>query len=301
MPVLSADNLGVAFGAFDLFKGITVTVANDAKIGLIGPNGVGKTTLLLILAGINAPTTGQVHLARGRKIGYLRQEAVEAFADRDNTVYGEMLTVFSDLQDQQAELNQLESRMSAPGLPDDQVDALLAAYGAQQAAFEAAGGYDYDLRIQQTLIGLGLGKNAWEMPLRNLSGGQKTRALLARLLLEKPDLLMLDEPTNHLDIDAVEWLEHVLEKWDGAVLIVSHDRYFLDHAVNTIWEMDRGSLETYSGSYSSYLMQRPRTAGSTPSAYIRKRRSACSRKSTTFSATGCAPAPMPRPSGACAA
>jgi ATP-binding cassette subfamily F protein 3 len=256
MPVLSAENLGVAFGAFDLFKGITVTVANDAKIGLIGPNGVGKTTLLLILAGINAPTTGQVHLARGRKIGYLRQEAVEAFADRDNTVYGEMLTVFSALQDQQAQLNQLESRMSAPGLPDDQVDALLAAYGAQQAAFEAAGGYDYDLRIQQTLIGLGLGKNAWEMPLRNLSGGQKTRALLARLLLEKPDLLMLDEPTNHLDIDAVEWLEHVLERWDGAVLIVSHDRYFLDHAVNTIWEMDRGSVETYSGNYSSYLMQR---------------------------------------------
>src|SRR5512140_1532627 len=118
MSILTADNLGVSFGAFDLFKGISVTIANDSKIGFIGPNGIGKTTLLLILAGINQPTTGQAHLARGRKLGYLRQEAVDAFADRANTVYGEMLTVFSDLQDHQSRLNALETAMSAKDLSE---------------------------------------------------------------------------------------------------------------------------------------------------------------------------------------
>ena len=120
---------------------------------------------------------------------------------------------------------------------------LLEEYGSRQQDFEAAGGYDYDLRIQQTLEGLGLGKDTWDMPLNHLSGGQKTRALLARLLLEKPDLLMLDEPTNHLDIEAVEWLERTLREWEGAVLIVSHDRYFLDNTVNTIWEMTPAGIE----------------------------------------------------------
>ena len=252
MSILTADNIGVSFGAFDLFTGISVTVPNDGKIGLIGPNGVGKTTLLLILAGINPPTRGQVHLARSRRIGYLRQEAVEAFAQRSGTVYQEMLSVFSELRQQQEQLNALEQRMEAGEFSDE----LLEQYGKLQQAFEHAGGYDYDLRIQQTLQGLGLGKRTWDMPLGHLSGGQKTRALLARLLLEKPDLLMLDEPTNHLDIEAVEWLEHHLQTWEGAVLVVSHDRYFLDNTVNTIWEMSRSGIETYSGNYSSYLMQR---------------------------------------------
>jgi ATP-binding cassette subfamily F protein 3 len=256
MSILSADNLGVSFGAFDLFKGISVTVANDSKIGLIGPNGIGKTTLLLILAGINAPTVGQVHIARGRKLGYLRQEAVDAFADRENTVYSEMLTVFTDMQNQQARLHEMEARMSSKEIGETELEALLQEYGHKQEAFDKAGGYDYDIRIQQTLEGLGLGKQAWHMPLRHLSGGQKTRALLARLLLEKPDLLMLDEPTNHLDIEAVEWLERILREWEGAVLIVSHDRYFLDNTVNTIWEMTPTWMEVYSGNYSAYLVQR---------------------------------------------
>jgi ATP-binding cassette subfamily F protein 3 len=252
MSILTADHLGLSFGAFDLFKGISVTVANDSKIGFIGPNGIGKTSLLLILAGINPPTTGQVHIARGRKLGYLRQEAVDAFADRDNTVYAEMLTVFSGLQEQQARLNALEAQMAAGST----AESVLEEYGHLQDAFQRAGGYDFDLRIQQTLEGLGLGKQAWHMPLNHLSGGQKTRVLLARLLLEKPDLLMLDEPTNHLDIEAVEWLEKTLREWDGAVLIVSHDRYFLDNTVDTIWEMSRSGIEVYSGGYSAYLLQR---------------------------------------------
>jgi ATP-binding cassette, subfamily F, member 3 len=252
MSILTADNLGVSFGAFDLFRGISVSIPNDGKIGLIGPNGIGKTTLLLILAGINPPTTGKVHIARGRRIGYLRQEAVEAFGDRENTVYNEMLSVFSDLLACQDRLNEMEARLAS----EDYSEELLAQYGEMQETFERDGGYEYDIRIQQTLDGLGLGKTHWNMPLNHLSGGQKTRALLARLLLEKPDLLMLDEPTNHLDIEAVEWLEHVLGGWDGAVLIVSHDRFFLDNTVNTVWDMTRSGIETYSGNYSSYLTQR---------------------------------------------
>jgi ATP-binding cassette subfamily F protein 3 len=252
MSILTANNLGVSFGAFDLFKGISVTIANDSKIGLIGPNGVGKTTLLLILAGINQPSTGTMHFARGRRFGYLRQEAVDAFGDRDNTVYAEMQMVFQYLIVQQERLHEMESAMGNGGYSDE----LLEEYGHLQEAFERAGGYEYDLRIQQTLNGLGLGKDDWHMPLNHLSGGQKTRALLARLLLEKPDLLMLDEPTNHLDIEAVEWLERTLREWEGAVLIVSHDRYFLDNTVNTIWEMTPRGIESYTGNYSAYLLQR---------------------------------------------
>jgi len=252
MSVLSAHNLGLSFGAFDLFRGISVTVANDSKIGLIGPNGVGKTSLMMILAGLNQPTTGNIHIARGRRLGYLRQEASEAFARDENTVYGEMLTVFAGLQKQQTHLHKLEADMAGGCYTEE----LLATYGELQAAFEQAGGYDYDLRIQQTLQGLGLGKPTWDMPLEHLSGGQKTRLLLARLLLEKPALLMLDEPTNHLDAEAIEWLEHTLKDWEGAVLVASHDRYFLDNAVNTIWEMSHSGIEVYSGNYSNYLLQR---------------------------------------------
>ena len=270
MSVLSAQNLGLSFGAFDLFRGISVTIANESKIGLIGPNGIGKTSLLMILAGLNQPTSGSIHIARGRRLGYLRQEASDALGKtsgtgafdqaacsaalaRDNdTVYAEMLTVFTDLQKQQANLHKLEADM-AGGCYDEE---MLATYGDLQAAFEHAGGYDYDLHIQQTLQGLGLGKQTWDMPLGHLSGGQKTRLLLARLLLEKPALLMLDEPTNHLEAEAIEWLEHTLKDWEGAVLVASHDRYFLDNSVNTIWEMSSSGIEVYSGNYSSYLLQR---------------------------------------------
>jgi len=251
MSILSANNLTLSFGDFDLFRGISVTVANDSKIGLIGANGIGKTSLLMILAGLNQPTSGSVHLARGYRLGYLRQEAVEAFGDRSNSVYTEMLTVFSGLQEQQERLHALEAEMST-----HYSEELLEMYGNLLDAFERAGGYDYDLRIQQTLQGLGLGKDHWEMPINHLSGGQKTRALLARLLLEKPDLLMLDEPNNHLDSEAIDWLEHTLIDWEGAVLVASHDRYFLDNVVTTIWEMNQAGIDEYSGNYSSYLLQR---------------------------------------------
>jgi ATP-binding cassette subfamily F protein 3 len=251
MSILSANNLTLSFGDFDLFRGISVTVANDSKIGLIGANGIGKTSLLMILAGLNQPTSGSIHLARGYRLGYLRQEAVEAFGDRSNSVYNEMLTVFAGLQEQQERLHDLETEMST-----HYTNELLEMYGNLQDAFERAGGYDYDLRIRQTLQGLGLGKDHWDLPINHLSGGQKTRALLARLLLENPDLLMLDEPTNHLDNEAIDWLEHTLLGWEGAVLVASHDRYFLDNVVTTVWEMNQSGIDEYSGNYSSYLLQR---------------------------------------------
>jgi ATP-binding cassette subfamily F protein 3 len=252
MSILSANDLSLSFGAFDLFQGISVTIANDSKIGLIGPNGIGKTSLMMILAGLNQPTSGTIHIARGKHLGYLRQEANEAFATDNNNVYAEMQSVFSGLQDQQKRLHKLEEDMAVGCYTEE----MLTTYGDLQAAFEHAGGYDYDLRIQQTLQGLGLGKQTWDMPLDHLSGGQKTRLLLARLLLEKPALLMLDEPTNHLDAEAIEWLEHTLKEWQGAVLVASHDRYFLDNSVDTIWEMNSSGIEIYPGNYSSYLLQR---------------------------------------------
>jgi ATP-binding cassette, subfamily F, member 3 len=251
MSILNVNNLGLSFGAFDVFRGISFSVAANQKIGLIGPNGIGKTSLLLILAGISLPSTGQVSLARGRRLGYLRQEAMDAFANKENTVYSEMLTVFAGLGLQQQELHALEEQMALA-----YTNELLETYGALQERFERAGGYDYELRIQQTLQGLGLGEDFWDSPLSQLSGGEKTRALLARLLLEKPDLLLLDEPTNHLDVDAVAWLENTLQGWEGAVLIVSHDRFFLETSVDAIWEMNRTGIEVYAGGYSDYLLQR---------------------------------------------
>ncbi|MBP7692567.1 MAG: ABC-F family ATP-binding cassette domain-containing protein [Anaerolineales bacterium] len=252
MSILTTSNIGLSFGAFDVFSRVTVSIPNDGKIGLIGPNGIGKTSLLLIMAGQMPATTGAVHLARGRRLGYLRQEAVEAFADRDNALFAEMLTAFEALRAQEARLRELEARMAA----GDHTPESLAEYGAAQAAFEHAGGYAYEQRITQTLEGLGFEKSQHAMPLRHLSGGQKTRALLARLLLEQPDLLILDEPTNHLDADAVEWLERALREWPGALLVVSHDRYFLDNVVNTIWEMSRAGMEVFHGNYTAYLNQR---------------------------------------------
>ena len=260
MSIISARNLGLSFGARDIFSGISVDLPNDGKVGLVGPNGVGKTSLLRILAGISPPTTGTVHRAQGTRIGYLYQEAVEAFVGHDHTLYDEMLTAFAHVHALAARLQEMEARMAA----GETTDELLAAYGAAQDAFEHAGGYDYDVRIAQVLEGLGFPRAEWETPVSYLSGGQKTRALLARLLLEQPNLLILDEPTNHLDLEAVEWLENTLRAWQGAVLVASHDRYFLDRvltpskgeSVNHIWEMSPTHIDTYRGTYSAYVQQR---------------------------------------------
>lgn len=251
MAILSTTNLGQSFGAFDVFANASVTIEEDSRIGLVGPNGIGKTTFLLIIYGLAQASAGKVHRIQGLRMGYLRQEAMQAFEEKENTVYEEMLTVFAGIQEQEARMRELEEKMAV-----DYSDEVITEYSALQAHFEAIGGYDYEIRIKQTLDGLGFKEQHYSMPLYQLSGGQKTRALLARLLLERPDLLILDEPTNHLDVGAVEWLEKTLRNWHGALLIVSHDRYFLDAVVNTTWEMSRTGIEVYRGNYSAYVRQR---------------------------------------------
>jgi ATP-binding cassette subfamily F protein 3 len=256
MSILTASNLGLAHGAFDVFQGISLAIPDDARIGLVGPNGIGKTTLLRILAGVVAPTTGSVSRARGRTLGYLRQDAREVFAEQEHTIYDALLDVFAPLRARGEELRALEARMAVAVGETGADDGLLARYGAAQEAFERDGGYTYEARLRRTLEGLGFARAQWDLPVGHLSGGQKTRVLLARLLLEAPDLLILDEPTNHLDMEAVEWLEGTLRAWPGALLVVSHDRYFLDRTVDHIWDMGRASLDVYRGAYSAYVHQR---------------------------------------------
>jgi ATP-binding cassette subfamily F protein 3 len=255
MAILSTHQLGQSFGAFDVFTNVSVSIEPGAKIGLVGPNGIGKTSLLLILSGLERPGHGSVNYRDGLRMGYLRQEAMQAFHEATNTVWEEMMSVFAGVQEQELALHALEMQMASETNPE-RLRAVLEEYGILQEQFEAMGGYDYDVRIKATLEGLGFSEQDYGTQLMHLSGGQKTRALLARLLLSKPDLLVLDEPTNHLDIGAVEWLERTLRKWDGALLIVSHDRYFLDSVVDTIWEMSRNGINSYRGNYSAYMRQR---------------------------------------------
>ncbi len=252
MPVLTAHGLRRSFGDFDLFVDVSCSVPNDGKIGLVGPNGAGKTTLLLMLAGMETPSAGTVQVARRARLGYLPQEAMAAFSEQDHTVMDEMRSVFVLQRAMADQLAEMEAAMAA-GSADD---ALVARYGETQAAFELAGGYEYEGRIERVLSGLGFQRGQHALPLAHLSGGQKTRLLLARLLLEAPDLLILDEPTNHLDMGAVEWLEGTLAAWEGAVLVVSHDRYFLDRVVDHVWELGRTGIAAYRGNYSAYVLQR---------------------------------------------
>ncbi|WP_420629289.1 ribosomal protection-like ABC-F family protein [Candidatus Leptofilum sp.] len=252
MALLTAHNIGQAFGEFDVFTGVSGSIPDGGKVGLVGPNGVGKTTLLLILAGLSQPSAGSVQIAKGTRLGYLPQEAAQAFAGQENSVFEEMLTVFDALREDEATLRQMEQKMAN----GDHSETLLSSYSQLQERFEHAGGYDYQIRIRQVLTGLGFAEGDWRMPLPHLSGGQKTRVLLGRLLLEKPDLLIMDEPTNHLDVAAIEWLEGMLKTWDGAILVVSHDRYFLDRVVSNIWEMSSHGLQRYRGNYSAYVQQR---------------------------------------------
>ena len=254
MSLITGTHLAKSYGANDIFAGVTVAIPRGARIALVGPNGAGKTTLLRILAGLEDPSQGEVHRARGMRVGYLPQEAMTLRETSEGTLWEEMLTAFSDLRAREAELNRLEMAMADPAHASR--DAVMEKYGPLQHQFELDGGYAYENKIKQVLTGLNFEPGDYHKPTAILSGGQKTRALLARLLLENPDLLILDEPTNHLDISAVEWLENWINEWNGAALIVSHDRYFLDQTVNAVWEMQFGQLEAYRGNYSAYLTQR---------------------------------------------
>jgi len=249
MSLITATNLAKAYGPDDIFAGVSLSIPRDARIAIVGPNGIGKTTLLRILIAQEEPSHGTVQRARNLRIGYLPQEAV---LTGTHTVWEECLRALADLRALERQLAELEAAMSDP----QRAAAALERYGPLQAEFERRGGYVYEARIRQTLSGLGFSPEDYHRPIPQLSGGQRTRAVLARLLLSDPDLLVLDEPTNHLDIAAVEWLEGYLNQWQGAALIVSHDRYFLDRVVDHIWEMRKAGLEVYRGNYSAYLQQR---------------------------------------------
>ncbi len=251
MPLLSATNLSKSYGAADIFTGVSLSVPNRARIGLVGPNGIGKTTLMRILLGQEEPSSGEVQRSRGMRMGYLPQNAT---LDSDRSLWEELLSVFDELITAQKRLAELEHSM-AQEQDEARLEVALEAYGRLQADFERQGGYTYEARIRQTVAGLGFSQEDYSRPLRQLSGGQRTRALLAKLLLSSPDLLMLDEPTNHLDIAATEWLESYLREWEGAVMLISHDRYFLDQVTDTIIELFP-SVNLYHGNYSAYIQQR---------------------------------------------
>ena len=249
MSLITVSSLSKSFGAEDLFAGVTFSVAKGARFALVGPNGIGKTTLLRILIGQEEPSGGTITRARHLRIGYLSQEAD---FELKGVLWDVCLEPFADLIRMQGELERLEEQMSDPAKREQ----ALVRYGTVQHEFERRGGYVYQVRIKQVLTGLGFDPDDFHMSLDHLSGGQRTRAHLARLLLSSPDLLLLDEPTNHLDIRAVEWLEGYLTQWEGAAIIVSHDRYFLDHACNALLEMAGSGSEFYRGNYSTYLQER---------------------------------------------
>jgi ATP-binding cassette subfamily F protein 3 len=268
MSLVSANRLGKSYGAQDVFAGVSFSIPRQAKIALLGPNGSGKTTLLRLVAGLEPPTTGVIQRARSARIAYLPQKA-DRFFDDDTLLRQAMHDVFADLLAQAAELERLEAAMAdSPGS-----DAVIQQYGRVLEAFEASGGYTYEHRIEQVLAGLGFSEDDFQRPIGQLSGGQKTRALLARLLLEEPDLLLLDEPTNHLDLAGTEWLESHLASWDGAMVVVSHDRAFLDACVEEVWELSWGRLTDYRGNYSNYAVQRAERAARQEALYEQQQES----------------------------
>jgi len=249
MSLITVTNLSKSFGPVDLFSGISFAIPKGARLALVGPNGCGKTTLLRILIGLDEPSVGTISQAKTVRVGYLPQEAE---FEMEGTVWEACLSVFTDLMAREEELARLESEMAVSQTRDQ----AMLKYGPLQHEFERRGGYTFHTRIKQVLTGLGFSPDDYHLPLEHLSGGQRTRAFLARLLLSDPDLLLLDEPTNHLDIAAVEWLEGYLSQWDGASAIVSHDRYFLDQVATGILEMVFGATEYYPGNYTAYLQTR---------------------------------------------
>src|SRR5512136_561907 len=251
MSILTAHHVAKSFGAHDVLTDITLSLARGQRAALVGPNGAGKTTLLHILAGMDEPTGGAVHRARGQTIGFLPQHADQEL-DEATTLHDLMRSVFARLDRLSAHMRELEQALADP----DQHDAAMEKYSKIAEQFEHAGGYTVETRIEQVLSGIGFDLDDLDKPVNILSGGQKTRALLARLILLDPDVLLLDEPTNHLDVSAVEWLEATLRDYRGGLILVSHDRYFIDAVADTVWDLQHGEIEVYRGNYTDYLLQR---------------------------------------------
>ena len=250
--LLQASNISKLFGVTPILNGINLQVLERDRIGLVGVNGAGKSTLLQILAGELSHDGGQIFKSKETTIGYLPQNSG---LQSNLTIWDEMLTVFEPVLQAERELRQMELEIANPSQAanDKAYEALLERYAHKSDWFKDHGGYEIETRIRSVLYGMGFGQFPPDTLISTLSGGQKTRLALARILLLAPDLLMLDEPTNHLDIETLTWLEDYLRNYSGALLVVSHDRYFLDRLVTAIVEIERHQSRKYTGNYSKYI------------------------------------------------
>lgn len=252
MIILSCNNLTKSFGVESILENISFTVNEGDKIGVIGVNGTGKTTLFKIISGIYGYDSGEIYTSKDCEIGYLEQNT-NFYSD--NTIFTEVLEVFSNLIKMEEDLRKMECEISDKSSETNSPDLqkLMDNYSHKLELFQNSNGYGYKSEAKGVLKGLGFNDDELEKPIKILSGGEKTRVLLAKLLLKKPTLLLLDEPTNHLDSDALEWLELFLKQYKGTVILISHDRYFLDQSVNRIFEIHNKKLKAYNGNYSYYV------------------------------------------------
>ncbi|MEB3100908.1 ABC-F family ATP-binding cassette domain-containing protein [Ferviditalea candida] len=249
--LLQTSGLSKFYGTKTVLSNISLQIQERERIGLVGVNGAGKSTLLRILAGEMSYDQGEIFMAKETRLGYLAQNGG---LQSGRSIREEMLAVFSDLTDTERELRSLEQRMADPVLTADgkNYDEVMKRYASLSEWFSEQGGYEIEAKIRGVLHGMGFKDFDPGTPIETLSGGQKTRLALAKLLLQAPDLLLLDEPTNHLDIPTLTWLENYLRSYSGAILVVSHDRYFLDSLVHTIYEIERTTSKRYTGNYSKY-------------------------------------------------
>lgn len=249
MIIAQAQDLEQRFGGNTIFSNISFSVPDNARIGLVGPNGAGKTTLLKIMTGQQEPTSGQFTINKGFKVGYIAQENA---LDEDKTIWDEMLTVFDNLIEKNKRITKMQEQIAEH--PED--EDLLQRYDQLAYDFEQEGGFTYQAEIKSILNGFNFKENTWQKVIGTLSGGEKTRLAFVKLLLQKPPVLLLDEPTNYLDLDTLDWLEAFLKNYQGAIITVSHDQYFLDHLANQIFELNFGKLTTFKGNYSQYVKER---------------------------------------------
>ncbi len=248
LMILQLEKLTKSFGARTLFENVSLRLEEHDRIALVGPNGAGKTTMLNIISGKDSADSGRVLLAKGAHVGYLEQEAIEM---GDRSIFDEVMSAQSEVVEQERRMLELEE-----GIAQDPTDEKLQAYGKARELYEAMGGYSLHARVRSVLFGLGFGEEDMQRSTTEYSGGWQMRIALAKLLTRNPEVLLLDEPTNHLDLESVKWLEGFLRSYEGTVLVVSHDREFLDNMVTRVAEIDRGQLRAYKGNYSSYLKQR---------------------------------------------
>jgi ATP-binding cassette subfamily F protein 3 len=251
VSVATLSNIEKTFGARVVFDRLNLNIEQGERVGLIGANGSGKTTLFKVLTGEVVPDAGTVAVSRGTKVGHLSQDPT---FDAANTVIDEAELAFADLHDLAHRLRDIEHEMAH--LAGEELERAMKRYQSVQHDFELAGGYAWHHRLEATLLGVGLGRETWEQAVPTLSGGQRSRLALAKLLISEPDLLLLDEPTNHLDLAAIEWLEKYLLAFSGAVLLISHDRYLLDRLATRVVWLTQSRLKSYSGNYSSFVQQR---------------------------------------------